>query len=72
MLLVIEFVADKIPAVDHANDVVQTVLRPTAGAILMLSASGQIGKTHPVLMIVAGHPRRRRRARREGDRPAWP
>src|SRR6185436_16893004 len=33
VLLVIEFVADKIPVVDHINDVVQTVVRPTAGGL---------------------------------------
>jgi hypothetical protein len=29
ILLTIEFIADKIPAVDHVNDVLQTVVRPT-------------------------------------------
>lgn len=33
-LLVLEVVADKIPAVDSVNDIVQTVVRPTAGGIL--------------------------------------
>ncbi len=33
VLLLIEFVADKIPVVDHINDVVQTVVRPTAGGL---------------------------------------
>ena len=32
-LLALEVVADKIPAVDSANDVVQTVIRPTAGGL---------------------------------------
>lgn len=32
-LLAVEFVADKIPVVDHVNDVVQTVVRPTAGGL---------------------------------------
>jgi len=32
-LLVLEFIADKIPGVDSINDVVQTVVRPTAGGI---------------------------------------
>jgi uncharacterized membrane protein len=34
VLLVLEIVADKIPAVDSINDIVQTVVRPTAGGIL--------------------------------------
>ncbi|TWJ26228.1 uncharacterized protein DUF4126 [Micromonospora endolithica] len=32
-LLAIEVVADKVPVVDHVNDVVQTVVRPTAGGL---------------------------------------
>lgn len=32
-LLVLEIVADKIPAVDSVNDVVQSLLRPTSGGI---------------------------------------
>jgi hypothetical protein len=38
-LLAIEFVADKIPLVDHVNDVVQTVVRPTAGGLAFGAAS---------------------------------
>jgi len=34
VLLVLEIVADKIPAVDSVNDIIQTVVRPTAGGIL--------------------------------------
>jgi hypothetical protein len=33
VLLAIEVVADKIPVVDHVNDIVQTVVRPTAGGL---------------------------------------
>ncbi|HET9517679.1 MAG TPA: DUF4126 domain-containing protein [Actinoplanes sp.] len=33
VLLAIEVVADKVPVVDHVNDVVQTVVRPTAGGL---------------------------------------
>jgi len=39
VLLVIEFVADKIPVVDHINDVVQTVIRPTSGGLAFGAAS---------------------------------
>jgi hypothetical protein len=40
LLLAVEFVADKIPAVDHVNDVLQTVVRPTAGGLAFGAASG--------------------------------
>lgn len=33
LLLAVEFFADKIPMVDSVNDVVQTVVRPTAGGL---------------------------------------
>src|SRR5215475_14174053 len=39
ILLAIEFVADKIPLVDHANDVIQTIIRPTAGGLAFGAAS---------------------------------
>jgi hypothetical protein len=38
-LLAIEVVADKIPVVDHVNDIIQTVIRPTAGGIAFGAAT---------------------------------
>jgi hypothetical protein len=40
ILLAIETVADKIPLVDHANDVIQTFVRPTSGGLAFGAASG--------------------------------
>jgi hypothetical protein len=54
VLLLIEMTVDKIPAVDTVNDVVQTVGRPAAGAILFASSSGAVGDLHPVLAFIAG------------------
>jgi hypothetical protein len=39
VLLAIEFVADKVPVVDHINDVIQTFVRPTAGGLAFGAAS---------------------------------
>jgi hypothetical protein len=39
VLLMIELVADKVPVVDHINDVVQTVVRPTAGGLTFGASS---------------------------------
>lgn len=39
VLLVVELVADKIPVVDHVNDVLQTVVRPVAGGLAFGSGS---------------------------------
>lgn len=40
VLFVIEVVADKIPSVDHLNDLAQTVVRPTAGGVVFAAGSG--------------------------------
>lgn len=53
VLLLVEIVADKVPAVDHANDVVQTFVRPAAGGIVALAASGQ-AHVSPVGIVIAG------------------
>ena len=52
-LSMVEFFADKIPAVNHVNDAVQTVVRPAAGAIVF-AATSSVADVHPVLAMVAG------------------
>lgn len=54
VLLAIETVADKIPAVDHVNDVIQTIVRPAAGGLLFAAATAGGDYVHPVVWIVAG------------------
>jgi hypothetical protein len=54
VLLLIEFTVDKIPAVDTVNDVIQTVFRPAAGAILFAASGNVIGDVSPVLAMVCG------------------
>lgn len=54
VLSVIEFFADKIPAVNHANDVIQTFIRPTAGAIAFAASANMITDVSPVLSLVLG------------------
>lgn len=39
VLYTIEFVADKVPAVDHVWDVIHTFIRPAAGALVAWAAS---------------------------------
>lgn len=39
VLLLLDVVADKVPAVDHVNDIVQTLVRPTAGGIVFAAGS---------------------------------
>ena len=54
VLLIIDILADKIPAVDSANDVIQTVIRPTAGAIMFAATTQESIGLHPVLALGCG------------------
>ena len=54
VLSAIEIIADKIPVVDHANDVVQSFIRPTAGAILFAASANVITHISPVLSLICG------------------
>jgi hypothetical protein len=54
ILGLVEFFADKIAVVDHINDVLQTVIRPVAGAVLFASTSGIVGGLDPTLALVLG------------------
>ena len=54
VLLVIEIVADKVPAIDHANDLFQTFIRPVAGAILFAASSNVVADIHPALALACG------------------
>ncbi len=54
VLSVVEFFADKLPVVNHVNDIIQTFVRPVAGAILFAASSQIITNIHPVLAMVLG------------------
>jgi len=53
VLLVVEILVDKVPAADTANDIIQTFVRPAAGAILFAATTNAIG-LHPVLAAICG------------------
>lgn len=40
VLLIVELVADKIPAIDSVNNVIQTLIRPTSGGLMFASVFG--------------------------------
>lgn len=51
----VEFVADKIPVVDHVWDVIQTFVRPFAGAVLAFgSAKEEMPAAVMILAVVIG------------------
>ena len=54
MLSFIEFFADKAPAVNHVNDIIQTFVRPVAGAILFAGSAKVISDVHPIFAMVLG------------------
>lgn len=54
ILGLIEFFADKIPAVNHVNDIIQTFVRPAAGAILFAASTGAATAIHPLVAMIAG------------------
>ena len=54
LLTGIEFFADKIPAVNHLNDLIQSAVRPIAGAIVFAASTNAVGGLHPALALVAG------------------
>ncbi len=53
VLSLVEFFADKLPAVNHINDVIQSFVRPAAGAIVF-AASTSVADMSPVLAVAAG------------------
>ena len=54
MLLIVEMLADKIPAVNHVNDIIQTGIRPAAGAIIFAASAHALTNVHPVVAIICG------------------
>lgn len=54
LLLAIEMTVDKIPAVDTVNDIIQTLFRPAAGAVLFAASGNIISEVSPVLAMICG------------------
>ena len=55
ILLIIEMLVDKIPAVDTLNDGIQTFIRPAAGAILFAASANVITDISPVITLSLIH-----------------
>jgi hypothetical protein len=54
LLLIIEMLADKIPAVNHINDAIQTLVRPVAGAIAFAASTNVIHGINPLVAMACG------------------
>ncbi len=53
VLLIVELVVDKIPALDSVNDILQTIIRPTSGGLVFSagSASDTVAVTDPEAFV---------------------
>jgi uncharacterized membrane protein len=54
VLIIIEFLADKVPAINHINDLLQTFVRPVAGAIVFAASARVLTDINPVLSLACG------------------
>jgi hypothetical protein len=54
VLAAVDFLADKIPVVDHIAHAVGTVVHPVAGAVLFASQNNVLSNVHPIVAMVAG------------------
>ncbi len=54
VLVIIEMLADKVPAVNHINDAIQTFIRPAAGALAFAASAKVVTDINPVLALACG------------------
>lgn len=54
VLVIIEMIADKVPAVNHINDIIQTFIRPAAGAVVFAASANVVTDINPVLALACG------------------
>jgi Domain of unknown function (DUF4126) len=54
ILVVLEFLADKVPGVDHISDIVHTVIRPAAGALIMAGSANTLSDESKIVAAVVG------------------
>lgn len=54
VLGLIEFFVDKVPAVDTVNDIINTFIRPAAGALLFAANANVITEINPIFSVILG------------------
>src|SRR5699024_9350935 len=50
----IELIPDKIPKLDHMNDLLHTAIRPISGAVAFMAFASQSSHLHAVVALVIG------------------
>lgn len=53
-LFIVDFIGDKIPAIDHIFHAVGTIVHPIAGALAFASQTGAVTEMNPILSLVLG------------------
>ena len=54
ILLTVEVAVDKVPGVDHINDIIQSFVRPAAGAVVALASTSGVVAISPAIMVLLG------------------
>jgi hypothetical protein len=54
VLVIIEMLADKIPAANHVNDLIQSFVRPVAGAVAFAASAQVVTDINPILALACG------------------
>jgi Domain of unknown function (DUF4126) len=54
ILLIIEMLADKLPVANHINDLIQTFVRPVAGAIVFAASTNIVTGINPIIALACG------------------
>lgn len=54
VLAVIDFVADKVPAIDHVTHIIGGLVHPVAGAVAFASQNNMFTNIHPAVALGAG------------------
>jgi hypothetical protein len=54
VLLTIEVAVDKVPGIDHLNDIIQSFVRPAAGAIAAVASTSGVVAINPAIMVLLG------------------
>jgi hypothetical protein len=54
ILLTIEVAVDKVPGLDHVNDIIQSFVRPAAGAVVALASTSGVVSVSPAVMVLLG------------------
>lgn len=54
VLVLVEFAVDKVPALDHASDLVHTILRPAAGALVFAGVQNPVSDHSQLAAAIVG------------------